>query len=62
MEKIVETRAVHTVTIRHVKNLKDNASLVVMMDFMVKNVRGNVYTFIRCIDNDTVTLAFLNSD
>lgn len=39
MEKIVETRAVHTVTIRHVKNLKDNASLVVMMDFMVKNVR-----------------------
>lgn len=24
--------------------------------------RGNVYTFIRCIDYDTVTLAFLNSD
>lgn len=39
MEKIVETHAAHTVTIRHVKDLTDNASLVVMMDFMVNNVR-----------------------
>lgn len=44
MEKIVETRAAHTVTIRPVKNLKDNASLVVMMDFMVNNVREVMYT------------------
>lgn len=39
MEKIVETHAARTVTIRHVKDLTDNASLIVKMDIMVKSVR-----------------------
>lgn len=39
MEKIVETHAARTVTIRHVKDLTDNASLVVIMVIMVKNAR-----------------------
>lgn len=46
MEKIVEICVVYIVIIRYVKNLKDNVFLVVMMDFMVKNVREVMYIFL----------------
>lgn len=50
MEKIVETHAVRTVTIRHVIDLTEYVTSVVKMVIMEKCVREVI------IDTDTVTL------
>lgn len=58
MEKIAETHAARTVKIRHVKNVTDNASLIVKMDIMVKSVKEVMNYLYKIIDYDTVTIDF----
>lgn len=46
MEKIVETHAVQTVTIRHVTDITEDVTSVVKMDIMEKCVKEVIFSYI----------------